>query len=482
MIPTSANDLPGCDVEGELAGQRPAERRRGARVGGVRCVVLLTAIAAILAAMPTAADAATVAVRPNPDSAFPEEGDFEPSEDEVHYVAAPGERNRLVVAYAGDAESVTVSDPGAIVTPGESCTAVDLHTVRCLPRPGGLSPFLQAARAELGDLDDEVRTTRPGPAPIGGVRANGGPGDDRLFGASGDDVLDGGGGRDELHGGADFDVLTDGDVDGAAGDAGPGADVLDGGGGIDEVSYAQRSAGVDVRLADEAPDGAIGEGDVVRGFERVTGGGGDDRLVGTREVNTLAGGGGDDVLVALGGKDSNGFGDRLDGGDGGDRLDGGDGPDSLTPGPGTDRVECRRGRDVVHDPQGGELLGRACEQIRYDFGAFDENSLAFSPHPTRTSPADVTFRLACPDFEELDGEPASCRGTVTLREARGARRVLGRGRIADAGRRDTFDVRIGLTKTGRRRAARPGGVATTVSIRGRNLPAVRWTIPLRVRR
>jgi hypothetical protein len=446
-----------------------------------RSGVLLAAIAAMLAATPAVAQAATVVVRPDPDSAYPEEGDPEPSADEVYYVAGPGERNRLVVAYAGDAESVTVTDPGAVITPGTSCTSVDPHTARCVPRPGGLSSYLQAARAELGDLDDEVRTTRPGPAPIGGVRANGGPGDDRLFGGAGSDVLDGGGGRDELYGGADSDVVTDGDRDGAAGDAGPGADLLDGGSGVDEVSYAQRTAPVAVRLADPAPDGEAGEQDVVRGFENATGGRGDDRLVGTRRVNALAGGAGDDVLIALGGRDSNGLGDRLSGGRGADRLDGGDGPDSLAPGPGRDRVACGRGRDLVHDPQGGELLSRACEEVHWTFGSTGEDSLGFAPHPRRTTRTAVTFRLACPTFEELDGEPASCRGTVTLREARGAHRVLGRGRIADAGRRDTFDVRIALTRTGRRLAARAGGVVTTISIRGRNLPSVRWTIRLRAR-
>jgi hypothetical protein len=209
-----------------------AARRLAAR-GRWRVAVLLAALAAASAAAPTPADAATLLVRPDPDSAFPEEGEPGPTEDEVFYAAAPGERNRLLVAYAGDALSVTVTDPGAVVTPGESCTAVDEHTVRCVPRSGGLSTFLQAVRADLGDLGDEVRTTRPGPAPIGGVRANGGPGDDRLFGGAGPDVLDGGGGRDELYGGAEGDVVTDGDLDGAAGDAGPGADVLAGGGGVD---------------------------------------------------------------------------------------------------------------------------------------------------------------------------------------------------------------------------------------------------------
>ena len=128
------------------------------------------------------------------------------------------------------------------------------------------------------------------------------------------------------------------------------------------------------------------------------------------------------------------------------------------------------------------LQSQLGEEGFWALGPFGEDSLSFSPHPTRTSRAEATFRLACPTLEELDGEPSSCRGTVTLREAGGARRLLGRGRVPDAGTRDTFAVRVALTPLGRRRASRPRGVAATAAIQGRNLPHVRWTIPLRVRR
>jgi len=120
--------------------------------------------------------------------------------------------------------------------------------------------------------------------------------------------------------------------------------------------------------------------------------------------------------------------------------------------------------------------------VRFSFGADDQNVLSFSPHPRRTDRRSATFRLGCPVYEELDGEPSQCNGSLTFREATGKRRILGHGRIADSGRRDLFDVRVALTDLGRRRARTAKGVLATASIGGRNLPSVAWTIRLKVRR
>jgi Ca2+-binding RTX toxin-like protein len=426
---------------------------------------LLGAVAAALLLAPATGSAATVTVRA-----------ADRHTDEVHYVAAPGEPNRLLVSYAGDARSVTVSDPGAVIVPLGSCTAIDLHTARCVKRPQTSTEFLQSTRAELGDLGDEVRTFRPTPFPIGGVVADGGPGDDLLDGGAGPDRLDGGGGTDTLLGGALSDVLTDGDADGA-----PNADVLDGGAGHDRVSYARRSGPVRVGLGDARTDGAPGEGDAVRDVEDATGGAGADRLVGDGRMNGLSGGAGDDVLLGRGGQSATGLSELLRGGPGRDRIRGGAGPDAIVPGRDTDRVGCGRAADIVSEPQRGELLGRRCELIRFAFGETREDSLSFSPHPRSVTVGVATFRLGCPSFELLDGELSSCRGPLTLREAAGARRLLGRGLVADSGRRPSFRVRVALGALGRRLAARPAGVRATASIRGRRLPTRAWTIRLRER-
>jgi hypothetical protein len=418
----------------------------------------------VLLAVPPSATAATVSVRPGPSG----------GSDEVHYVAAAGEANRLLVSYAGDARSVTVSDPGAVIVAVAPCVSVDASSARCTKRPQASSDFLQSTRADLGDRDDEVRTFRPTPFPIGGVIADGGPGDDLLDGGAGPDRLDGGGGTDTLLGGDSSDVLSDGD-----GDADANADVLDGGQGHDGVSYAGRSVGVSVRIGAALPGGAAGEGDVVRAVEDATGGAGDDRLTGDAGLNGLSGGPGDDVISGGAGQSQTGTGELLRGGPGRDRIRGGSGPDLIAPGRGIDRPGCGRGRDFVSDPQAGELLGRRCESIRYAFGPEREDSLSFSPHARTATAAAVAFRLSCPSFELDDGELASCRGPLTLRDAGG--RLLGRGVVADSGTRPSFGVRVPLTALGSRLVTRSGGVRATARIRGRNLPRRAWTIRLRAR-
>jgi Ca2+-binding RTX toxin-like protein len=329
---------------------------------------------------------------------------------------------------------------------------------------------------ELGDGDDEVGTTRPGPAPIGGVIAFGGSGDDRLDGGAGSDVLDGGGGTDVLLGGDGFDALSDGDTD-----AGANADTLDGGAQLDTVSYARRAGPVRVQLGDALSDGAPGEGDVIRAVEGATGGAGADRLVGDGGINELAGGPGEDVLIGLGGEDEDGFGDRLRGGAGDDTLQGGDGPDDLRGERGTDLASCGRGADIVHEPKRGEWLERGCDAIRYSFGVAGEDSLLFRPHPRATTRTSARFAIGCPNRELLDGEASRCRGTLTLREASSGRRLIGRGVLAGRLGHAAAPVRVPLTPLGRRLARRAGGVDVTATIGGRGLPTRSWTFPLRAR-
>jgi Ca2+-binding RTX toxin-like protein/Tol biopolymer transport system component len=162
---------------------------------------------------------------------------------------------------------------------------------------------------------------------------------DSLSGGDGNDVLAGGKQADRLFGGADNDVLQgdEGDESGLALlDGGPGADAIYGGEGIDAVSYSSRTTGVRVDIDEEADDGATGgaEGDNVHSdVESVTGGSGNDVLVGRDfVVNALQGGGGDD---------------ELDGGRGRDTLTGGEGADTVT-------YEHRTAPVIVHSLGGGE--------------------------------------------------------------------------------------------------------------------------------
>jgi Ca2+-binding RTX toxin-like protein len=133
----------------------------------------------------------------------------------------------------------------------------------------------------------------------------GSPTPDVLTGDSAANVIDGLGGNDLIDGGL-------------------GADVLDGGAGTDSATYADRATGVRVSLNGAADDGAPGEGDDVLDIENVSGGSGNDILVGNGEANLLSGNLGNDTVVGRGGQD------LLAGGLGTDRIDGGSGLDTVT--------------------------------------------------------------------------------------------------------------------------------------------------------
>jgi trimeric autotransporter adhesin len=116
-------------------------------------------------------------------------------------------------------------------------------------------------------------------------------------------------------------------------DGGPGADFMNGRDGVDTVTYASRIEPVSVTLLPppcaspaagcldgqindgQTNDGQVGENDTVIAVENVTGGSGNDTLVGSSAANVVRGGGGND---------------SIDGGSGADVLDGGAGIDTAT--------------------------------------------------------------------------------------------------------------------------------------------------------
>jgi hypothetical protein len=356
---------------------------------------------------------------------------------------------------------------------------VDAHTASCKAPPAAGDPYggLMLADAALGDGDDELRLMQPDAGGRFQLFADGGPGNDvltveaaggELRGGPGDDhlvslsalgassVLDGGGGRDELHGGYGDETLTDGDLDGAPGDAGPGPDVLDGGlGGVNTLSYRQRTASVFVDLQDRRPEGARGEGDRVRLVQNVIGGAGDDRLAGDAGPNQLDGARGRDSLA---GRDND------------DRFLNADGP-----------VSCGSGDDAIVDPVAADYAKRGCETVYGERAHPETSSLVY---PERVRPRAVRYRVRCP-VEDEEFVRLRCVGRVTMREATGRHRRLADGRTppgrwADRG----FDV--AFTRLGRRRASAPSGVLArvTFSVRTAYGPpdVLRWTIRLKVPR
>jgi Ca2+-binding RTX toxin-like protein len=118
---------------------------------------------------------------------------------------------------------------------------------------------------------------------------------DTLTGTSGVNTINGGNGNDTIDGGA-------------------GADTLSGGAGTDTLSYANSSAGVTVNLATSAVSGGDAAGDIITGFEGVTGSGFADTLTAAAAGSAISGGLGNDSIIAGAGSDA------LDGGGGTDTL------------------------------------------------------------------------------------------------------------------------------------------------------------------
>ncbi|WP_426955018.1 beta strand repeat-containing protein [Muricoccus radiodurans] len=200
----------------------------------------------------------------------------------------------------------------------------------------------------------------------------GNTGDDSLVGGDSNDLLEGGLGSDTLDGGAGTgdsasyrdaaagvtvnlaqgtatggdgtdalvnienvlgsafnDTLTGGAaaalLDGAAGNdtivSGQGGDVLLGSVGDDTLSYALSTAGVAINLTRNSASGGWATGDLIGGFEAVTGSDFNDTIAGSSDGNQLNGGNGADSLFGAAGSD------LLTGGTGADTLNGGDGQD-----------------------------------------------------------------------------------------------------------------------------------------------------------
>jgi hypothetical protein len=429
---------------------------------------LITALALLLPA--AAADAGTAHVGPAPNLKLPGVyGGYSDFHDAVYYIAAAGERNDVTVSrgYGMQTTVITVHDDGAAVALGEGCARVDDHTARCS------SGRITVIEARLGDENDELHDIRADN--VVRVRGFGGAGDDLLM-ATGE--LDGGGGRDVILGGPGYDVITDGDRPGAAGELGPGPDVLDGGPGRNMIDYSQRTAPIILDLGKSARGGERNEGDAITNFDDAAGGSGDDRLTGSAGPNYLAGHRGDDKLTGLAGRDD------LLGGAGRERLTGGDGNDFFDPGSGVDSFSCGHGRDSVMEPSPGEVIG-ACEIISFAGPDYNGASsrVSFPPHPVATSRTAVSFRIPCPKIDyDVHGRP--CAGRLTVRARGGGHALLGRGRKTDKGGRWSW-VRVRLTSAGRRLIRRKNGVVATMSLRGApsagdQLPNVGWTTRLRL--
>ncbi|WP_225768420.1 calcium-binding protein [Inquilinus sp. Marseille-Q2685] len=235
---------------------------------------------------------------------------------------------------------------------------------------------------------------------------NGNAGANVLSGGSGNDALQGGAGADTLAGGAGIDrasyttssaavVVTvngaasggdaAGDIlsgienltgsalndsltgdagantlDGAGGDdppaGGAGADTLIGGTGIDTASYAASAVAVAVNLLTGTGTGGDAQGDILGGFENLTGSAFADTLTGLAGANVLTGGNGDDALQ---------------GGAAADTLQGGAGNDRFVHTALSDSAVSGLGKDVIRDVSTGDKIDLSAIDADGDSGNGD---------------------------------------------------------------------------------------------------------------
>jgi VCBS repeat-containing protein len=106
------------------------------------------------------------------------------------------------------------------------------------------------------------------------------------------------------------------------------AGTLDGAAGTDKLDYSAYSTPVEVNLLQGTATGAGS----VSGIENITGGNGNDFLVGNAGVNVIAGGDGDDVIMGWSGNDT---------------LTGNNGRDFIIAGSGGDVVHGNSGEDIL---------------------------------------------------------------------------------------------------------------------------------------
>jgi Ca2+-binding RTX toxin-like protein len=347
---------------------------------------------------------------------------------EIDYFASPGETNDVVVDQG--AGSVTITESGAGLTLNDAdgvggcevtgtvatCPEADVSFLLFTVDDGDDTVSLASTVTIFSAIEGEAGNDT---LSAGGIDADlrGGEGDDALTGGDGQDFVDGGAGDDTIEGGSGDDFFDDGPGDDVinAGDGADeffgnggndqfngqggddyfngfdfaGADTFSGGTGNDWLDY-QRSRSVHVTLDDVADDGencpgVACEGDNARSdIENLSGGRGDDTLIGNDGANVIAGEPGADTIGGLGGDHellgdygwtASPFGagdDTIDGGTGNDRLFGDFGADSLTGGPGVDGLDGDAGNDALNSDDGGardaDYCGSGSDAVTGDSG------------------------------------------------------------------------------------------------------------------
>ena len=183
--------------------------------------------------------------------------------------------------------------------------------------------------------------------------------DDTLIGNDSNNTIDALAGNDLIDDGAGNDTVNadagDDTVRGSAGN-----DVLDGGSGTDLLDFSGETNRVDVWLyfLDQATGVDIGT-DTLSNFENISGGSGNDSLIGSLTDNVITGGAGNDNIFGLSGNNTlsgDAGADSIYGGDGVDVLSGGDDNDYLSGSSGADTLSGDAGDDTLLGGNGADTL------------------------------------------------------------------------------------------------------------------------------
>ena len=213
------------------------------------------------------------------------------------------------ILIGGDDTDTLVGGAGAdSLYGGTSSTTsfTDLDNYASYETSAGVKASLSASRTYVASTDTDSFNTGDAKGDVYVNIRN-------LIGSSADDYLQGDDNANKLLGSAGNDTL----------EGGLGGDLLDGGAGIDTVSYANISAGAQLRVNLGQPDdenwGNLNDeavGDTYVGIENVQGSAYSDILIGNAGSNSLDGGAGEDTLMG--------------GGGGADSFNGGDGNDTVS--------------------------------------------------------------------------------------------------------------------------------------------------------
>lgn len=378
------------------------------------------------------------------------------AQDRLALTASNGERNLVTVTGSGG--TYTLEDSVANIFAGTGCTQLAAKRVRCSSIPYGP---IKSVYLDLRDQDDTVVHSA-----VIGIQVSAGDGNDKLTG---------GAYGDSLYGGAGDDVL----------DGGMGADILSGDDGRDRVSYATRTAPVNVNLGSFwGGDGQSGEWDFVSStVEEVVGGSAGDTLTGTGAANTMIGGLGNDSLY---GRDGN---DVLEGGDGVDKLDAGNGDDTLrSRDAAADTVGCGAGKDLI-DVDAADVVGADCERpaVAPDDAAVPPGAVTLDRVPSSvrlTRKGYLRIQVTCP-ITAANG----CTGSITIEMLAMAKSLTTMSyRAAASGARGAFALKAGQTKVtkvkisrnGRRRVLAKKRAKCQVSVHTTNAGTKRVTVSKKI--